>query len=193
MPAAPAFAASAPVRVATTPAGPATPGANPSAAAPSSVRPTPAPVPASSPGEPLAEGAREAFLAAVKSGKVFFYNAVVAQAYRIEVTAARITFTFLPNQKVPRAQCDENRVWLEALGEQVFGRMIPVHVAVADAAAPPPAASAAMPSAAPPRPALKSPLAGPSEEDLRQEALSDPTVQALLEIFPVERTRIEEM
>ena len=195
MPAAPAFAASASALAATSPPRAATPGSKPSTAAPSSVRPAtaPAPVPASSPGEPLAEGAREAFLAAVKSGKVFFYNAVVAQAYRIEVTAARITFTFLPNQKVPRAQCDENRVWLEALGEQVFGRMIPVHVAVADAAAPPPAASAAMPSAAPPRPGLKRPLAGPSEEDLRQEALSDPTVQALLEIFPVERTKIEEM
>ena len=130
----------------------------------------------------------------MKSGKVFFYNAVVAQAYRIDVTTAKITFTFLPNQKVPRAQCDENRAWLEALGEQVFGRMIPVHVAVADGAAPPPpAAPAAMPSAAPPRPALESPLAGPSDDDLRREALSDPTVQALLEIFPVERTKIEEM
>ena len=32
-----------------------------------------------------------------------------------------------------------------------------------------------------------------SRTDLRQEALSDPTVQALFEIFPVERTKIEEM
>ncbi len=194
-PAAPTFAAPAPARAATSPARPATAGATPSAATPSPSRPASAtPVPASSAGEPLPDGAREAFLAGVKSGKVFFYNAVVAQAYRIDVTTAKITFTFLPNQKVPRAQCDENRAWLEALGEQVFGRMIPVHVAVADGAAPPPsAAPAAMPSAASPRPALKSPLAGPSDDDLRKEALSDPTVQALLEIFPVERTKIEEM
>ena len=160
------------------------------AAAPVAAR---AAAPASQPGEALPDGAKEAFLAGVKAGKVFFYNAVVAQAYRIDVTPARITFSFLPNQKVPRAQCEENRAWLEALGQQVFGRLIPVHIALADPAAPAPAAPAAMPAVAPPRPALKSPVAGPSEEDLRQAALSDPTVQALLEIFPVERTKVEEM
>ena len=145
-------------------------------------------------GEPLPDGAKDTFLAGVKAGQVFFYNAVVAQAYRIDVTPARITFSFLPNQKVPRAQCEENRAWLEALGQQVFGRVIPVHIALADpAAAPAAAAPAALPAAAPPRAALKSPLAGPSEEELRQEALSDPTVKALFEIFPVERTKVEEM
>jgi len=162
------------------------------AAAPAPAAAAPA-APASQPGEALPDGAKEAFLAGVKAGKVFFYNAVVAQAYRIDVTPARITFSFLPNQKVPRAQCEENRAWLEALGQQVFGRLIPVHIALADPAAPAPAAPAAMPVAAPPRPALKSPVAGPSEADLRQAALSDPTVQALLEIFPVERTKVEEM
>jgi len=150
--------------------------------------------PASQAGEPLPDGAKDTFLVGVKAGKVFFYNAVVAQAYRIDVTPARITFSFLPNQKVPRAQCEENRAWLEALGQQVFGRVIPVHIALADpAAAPAAVASAALPAAAPPRAALKSPLAGPSEEELRQEALSDPTVKALFEIFPVERTKVEEM
>ncbi len=150
--------------------------------------------PASQAGEPLPDGAKDTFLAGVKAGKVFFYNAVVAQAYRIDVTPARITFSFLPNQKVPRAQCEENRAWLEALGQQVFGRVIPVHIALADpAAAPAAAAPAALPAAAPPRAALKSPLAGRSEEELRQEALSDPTVKALFEIFPVERTKVEEM
>ena len=153
-----------------------------------------APSVASDSGESLPEGAHEQYLAGVKAGKVFFYNAVVAQAYRIDVTPARITFSFLPNQKVPRSQCEENRAWLEALGEQVFGRRIPVHIALADPATAPPAGPpAAMPVAAPARPALKSPLAARSEADLRQEALSDPTVQAMLEIFPVERTKIEEV
>jgi hypothetical protein len=31
------------------------------------------------------------------------------------------------------------------------------------------------------------------DDDLRKEALADPTVQALLEIFPVEKTKIEEI
>ncbi len=103
-------------------------------AARTAVAPPPAAAPSapSHPGEPLPEGARDHYLAAVKAGKVFFYNAVVAQAYRIEVTPAGITFSFLPNQKVPRSQCDENRAWLESLGEQLFGRFIPVRIAVAD-------------------------------------------------------------
>ena len=130
-----------------------------------------------------------------KAGKVFFYNAVVAQAYRIDVTPARITFAFLPNQKVPRSQCEENRGWLEALGAQTFGRVIPVHVATADPAEAAPAGRGRPPSRPPRRraPASKSPVAGPSDDELRKEALSDPTVQAMLEIFPVERTKIEEM
>ncbi len=167
-------------------------GAAPPAATPPAAPPAAPSAPAHS-GELLPESAREQYLAAVKGGKVFFYNAVVAQAYRIDVTPARITFSFLPNQKVPRSQCEENRAWLESLAQQLFGRVIPVHIAVTEAGAPPAEPGPAMPAAAPARPALKSPLAGPSEEDLRQEALSDPTVQALLEIFPVERTKIEEM
>ena len=184
----PAAAQAPPTRSTPAPARPALPVSKAAAA------PAASPAAPSSPGGPLPDGAREAFLTAVKAGKVFFYNAVVAQAYRIEVTPARITFAFLPNQKVPRSQCEENRGWLESLGEQLFGRVIPVHVATADPAAAAPAVPAgAKPAAAPPRPALKSPVAGPSEDDLRQEALSDPTVQAMLEIFPVERTKIEEM
>jgi len=164
------------------------------AAAPASAAAAAAPSVAATPGGSLPEGAREQYLAAVKSGKVFFYNAVVAQAHGIDVTPARITFSFLPNQKVPRSQCEENRAWLEALGTQVFGRLIPVHIALVDPAAAPKAPPpAALPAAALARPALKGPLAGPSEDELRQEALSDPTVQALLEIFPVERTKVEEM
>jgi hypothetical protein len=37
------------------------------------------------------------------------------------------------------------------------------------------------------------PVTGASDEDLRKEALADPGVQALFEIFPVERTKIEEV
>jgi hypothetical protein len=33
----------------------------------------------------------------------------------------------------------------------------------------------------------------PSEDQLRKEAMADPTVQALLEIFPVEKTKVEEI
>ena len=135
-----------------------------------------------------ASNLKDAFLAQVRASKSFFYNTVVASAYSVEVTPAGITFTFQPNQRVPRQQCDEQRVWLEEVAEKVAGQRIPVAVVTTngDAAAPPPAAAA--------RPATPAPdTSKSSEEDLRKEAMADPTVQALFEIFPVEKSKIEEI
>ena len=132
------------------------------------------------------DGARERYLAAIKAGKGFFFAAVIAQAYRIDVTPTGVTFAFLPNQKVPRAQCEENREWLASLAAQTLGREVAVQITTVTATepgAPPPPAGA--PARTPPVPA--------SDDELRQEALADPGVQALFEIFPVERTKIEEM
>jgi hypothetical protein len=111
----------------------------------------------------------------------------VAQAYRVDVAPARITFTFLPNQKVPKQQCDESRAWLESIGEQVFGRKIPIAVTVADAVG----GSLPAPAQAPRSAVAERPRA--SEDELRSEAMNDPTAQALFEIFPVEKSRIEEV
>ena len=130
---------------------------------------------------------KDRFLREVKSAKGFFYNTVVAHAYRIDVDPARITFTFLPNQKVPRQQCDEQRRMLEEIAEKVAGKRIPVTVVIADRGA----AAAQSPVAARPAPVPEAPRA--SEEDLRQQAMADPTVQALFEIFPLEKAKIEEI
>jgi len=40
---------------------------------------------------------------------------------------------------------------------------------------------------------MKSPVAGPSGDTLRDEAMANPVVQSMLEIFPVEKLKIEEM
>jgi DNA polymerase-3 subunit gamma/tau len=159
-----------------------------------SLRPTPAaatatPRPLAKPGSGEAASAppgdlKDAFLAQVKAAKVFFYNTVVAQAYRVDVTPAKITFTFLPNQRVPKQQCEDARPWLESVAEKVAGKKIPVAVTVGDA----PAAAAPAASAAPGKETRQA-----SDEALRQEALSDPNVQALFEIFPVEKSRIDEI
>jgi DNA polymerase-3 subunit gamma/tau len=130
---------------------------------------------------------KDAFLAQIKASKTFFYNTVVASAYSVDVTPARITFTFQPNQRVPRQQCDEQRVWLEEIAEKVAGKRIPVAVVTTngDAAAPPPVAAR-----------QATPVPNPSkstDEDLRKEAMADPAVQALFEIFPVEKSKIEEI
>jgi DNA polymerase III subunit gamma/tau len=45
---------------------------------------------------------KDAFLAEIRAGKGFFYNTVVAQAQRIDVTDEAITFTFSPTQRALR-------------------------------------------------------------------------------------------
>jgi DNA polymerase III subunit gamma/tau len=153
---------------------------------------TSAPVAPSAPAAPNAPAAprsapgelKDAFLAQVKAQKVFFYNTVVAAAFKVDVTPARITFTFLPNQRVPKQQCEDARAWLEGIAEKIAGRKIPVSVAVSDNASSAPATAAPTSVPAPAR---------ASEDELRQQAMTDPGVQALFEIFPVEKSKVEEM
>ena len=65
---------------------------------------------------------RDAFLAEVKAAKPTFYNLVVAQAFSIDASASGVTFAFQPNQKVPKAQCEDNRAWVQGIIEKVIGR-----------------------------------------------------------------------
>jgi DNA polymerase-3 subunit gamma/tau len=136
---------------------------------------------------------KDAYLSQLKASKVFFYNTVVAQAYRVDVTQAQITFTFLPNQRVPRQQCEDMKAFLEDLAHRVSGEKIPVSVVTAAA---PPVVSAASgtsaPGAAHPAPGTAD-KTGSVNEALKEEAMSDPSVQALFEIFPVENAKVEEM
>ena len=142
---------------------------------------------------------KDAFLAQVKSSKVFFYNTVVAQAYRVDVTPAKITFSFLPNQRVPKQQCEDMKAFLEDVAQRVTGQRIPVTVTVTDGAATPgaPAPGAPGAPAAPGAPGAPSAPGAPGshadEAALREEAMADPSVQALFEIFPVEKSKVEEM
>lgn len=107
----------------------------------------------------------------------------------MDVTPQRITFSFLPNQRVPKQQCDEARGWLEDIAARVAGTKVPVSVVVADQ----PAGAASPASGLRPAPPAASEPPRATDEDLRQQAMSDPAVQALLEIFPVEKTKVEEI
>jgi hypothetical protein len=124
-------------------------------------------------------GLKDALLAEIRTGKSFFYNMVVAQAQSIEVGGDRVTFTFLPTHKTLREQFDQTRPWLEAAAERIAGRKITV-VAVQ-------AATAAAASAAEPAPAA------PAARDLKAQALSSTTVQAVLDVFPAEIRDVEEL
>ncbi len=96
-----------------------------------------------------------------------------------------MTFAFLPNQKNAKSQCEEQKAWLQSIAEKVAGKAVPFTVVVADAGSAP----------APARRHLRHHRrCGPTgtPDDVKAEAMANSTVQAVLEIFPVEKTTIEE-
>jgi hypothetical protein len=130
-----------------------------------------------------AAGTKDAFLAEVRAGKGFFYNTVVAQAQKIEVSGEAITFTFLPQHRALREQFEQTRPWLEALAAKIAGQKMTVSAVQADG----PATTEAP---APPRAAAEDRAA---RRDLKAEALSSSAVQAVLDVFPAEIRDVEEM
>ena len=110
---------------------------------------------------------------------------VVAQAQKIEVAGDRVTFTFSPAQRALRDKFEQNRAWLESIAQQVAGRKIAVAAAQADAAARRPPAAARRRPPRRSRPTRRSAL--------REQALADAGVQAMLEVFPAEIRDVEEM
>ena len=109
-----------------------------------------------------------------------FYNTVVAQAQTIELTGDRLTFTFLANQRTLREAFDEKRTWLESIAEQATGRKLSVTAALGTATP----AAGTQPDAAP---------AADRKNALREQAMADAGVQAMLEVFPGEIRDVEEM
>jgi DNA polymerase-3 subunit gamma/tau len=136
---------------------------------------TPAPsTPAPSTPPPVSGPFKDALLSEIRKTKAVFYNMVVAQAQKIEVADDRVTFTFAPNQRALRDQFEQNRAWLESVGQQVAGRRI-VFVAQSE----------------PPGEIVPT---GPDRKTvLREQALADAGVQTLLEVFPAEIRDVEEM
>jgi len=171
--------------------------------------PASTPAPAGT-GAPVA-AVKDALLAEIRSTKSFFYNTVVAQAQRIEVTAEAVTFTFLPAHKALREQFEQSRVWLEAMAERLAGRRLAV-TAVATAVATaegtpagatpgasavsrPAAAATQAASAAATATALPGSPASPTGavRDLKEAALASPAVQSLLDVFPADIRDVEEL
>jgi len=126
-------------------------------------------------------GLKDKFLAEIRSNKNTLYSLAVAQAQRIDVTDDRITFTFAANQNVARMQLDSNKEWLEGVAQRLTGRRIQVTSAQMQAADAAPASSAA-PSGASSAP----------KRDLKEEARSSPSIQAMLDVFPADIRDVEE-
>jgi DNA polymerase-3 subunit gamma/tau len=154
----------------------AAPASKPSASAPGATAGKP-------PGPPAGNASfKDAFLAEIRKGKVAFYNMVVAQARTIDVSNDRIEFTFSVNQRALREQVEQNKAWLESIALQAGGRKVTVAAMQDGAASTSPQALASSPQSESDRKAA-----------LKEQALADSGVQAMLEVFPAEIRDVEEM
>ena len=126
---------------------------------------------------------KNAFLEELRKSKKFFYGTVVAQAQRIEVEGDKITFVFAPQHKALRVQLDQNRPALEELASQLGSRRMSVISAEGTALA------------TPAKPGTPAPEPGPATDrqaDLKQQALADSGVQAMLDVFAAEIRDVKE-
>jgi DNA polymerase-3 subunit gamma/tau len=130
---------------------------------------------------------KDALLAEIRKSKMVFYSTVVAQAQKIDASGDRVVFAFSPNQKTLLNMFEQNRAWLESLAQQVAGRKIAISGAQTDAAGTPQA-----PPPAPPGAAVDA-RSAEKKSALRDKALADAGVQAMLEVFPAEIRDVEEM
>jgi DNA polymerase-3 subunit gamma/tau len=140
---------------------------------------------------------KDTLLAQIKTSKAVFYNMVVAQAQTIEVTGDAVTFTFSPAQKTLASALEQQRSWLEDLALQAAGRKIVVTGVIGEAG-PAPRQATAKPEADSSDPAREAPNAAGATDparksNLREQAMADASVQALLEVFPAEIRDVEEM
>jgi len=134
------------------------------------------------PAQPVdAAGVKDAFLEEVRKAKKFFHGTVVAMAQRIEQDGDRIVFSFGPHHRALRAQLDQNRPWLEDVASRLAGRRMAVVSAEAAAMAPPKS------DAAP-----RAPQTTERQAELKQQALEDSGVQAMLDVFAAEIKDVEE-
>jgi DNA polymerase III subunit gamma/tau len=136
---------------------------------------------------------KDLLLGEIRKSKAVFYNTVVAQAQKIEVGAGKVTFSFSANQNALRAMFEQNRAWLESLAEKLGGRKIAVDSVQAGAE---PAAAPADGARIPDNQAAAdgAPSNRPDRKTaLKEQAMADAGVKALLEVFPAEIRDVEEM
>ena len=108
-----------------------------------------------------------------------FYSTIVAQAQKIDLIGEKIVFTFSANQRSLRDAFEEKRSWLESVAQQATGRRFAVtSVHMADTLT----AAGGAPAEKPDK-----------KTALREQALADPGVQAMLEVFPADIRDVEEM
>ena len=162
---------------------------------------------ASSPPATAGSGAadeKDALLAEIKRANKVFHGMVVTPARRIELDGDRLIFIFPADRRTAAARLQAKREWIEALASQVVGRRLQVEAVQEQdqggqepprglpasdgsrAGDPEAGAGATAGGGKAAGTAADGPAAG-----LRERALGDPVVKAMLELFPAEITDIE--
>ena len=136
---------------------------------------------------PVQEGSfKDALIAEIKKAKAVFYNMVVAQAQKIEVTGDRVVFSFTSAQRALKDQFEQQKSWLESIAQPIAGRRITMASVQVEAGVAASAPGASDQAAADQKSAEK-------KSALREQALADRGVQTMLEVFPAEIRDVEEM
>jgi DNA polymerase-3 subunit gamma/tau len=123
---------------------------------------------------------KDAFLAEVRRQKKFFYGTVIAQAQRIDVEGDRVNIVFAPQHRALRSTLDQTRPLLETIATQLAGRRMTV------------AGSEGSASIGAPQQAATADSAPDRKAALREQALADSGVQAMLDVFAAEIKEVEE-
>jgi DNA polymerase-3 subunit gamma/tau len=134
---------------------------------------------------------KEAFLEEIRKAKKFFYGTVVAQAQRIDLGPEAFTFVFAPQHRALRVQLEQSRAWLEAAASQLAGRKMAI-LAAEGVAATPAAPSKAGFGETSVKGAV-APAGDDRSQELKDRAMADTGVQAMLDVFAAEIKDIEEM
>jgi DNA polymerase III subunit gamma/tau len=139
-------------------------------------------------GGPLDPAAlKEAFLEEVRKQKKFFHGTVVAQAQRIDLQPDTITFVFGPQHRALRVQLEQTRPWLEETASRLAGRKMSIAAAEGAASGPP------SPRTATAAPTADAAVGADRSQELKDRAMADTGVQAMLDVFAAEIKDIEEM
>ncbi len=130
---------------------------------------------------------KDVLIAEIRKAKAVFYNMVVAQAQKIEIVDDRVTFSFTPGQRALKDQFEQQKTWLESIAQPIAGRRMIFASAQVAAGAAAAAEAAGAGAKAPDKQSAEKKTA------LRDQALADASVQAMLEVFPAEIRDVEEM
>jgi DNA polymerase-3 subunit gamma/tau len=128
---------------------------------------------------------KDAFLEEIKKVRKFFYGTVIAQAQRIHVEDDRVVITFAPQHRALKSQLEQARPLLETIATQLAGRRMTVVPAEGAMLAPDPAGRTGA--------AGQTDAGDGKKAALREQAMADSGVQAMLDVFAAEIKDVEEM